>query len=473
MSETAVTGPTAPLPTVLVIDDENVIRDLMIEILADAGYGVLGASGAEQALELLADPEVSLVVSDITMPALSGLELLDLIRLTRPSLPVVMVTGAGTHSNLSAALARGADGLVMKPFAHQDLLDAARTALDRASRTEAELRERLLTPTLAGALANAIEAREPSLQGHCERLSAVAIRIAERLGLSVEQIETVRIGAIVHDVGKIGIPDRVLLKQGPFSAEELSLMRTHPLIGDQLLEPLDLLKSVRPVVRHHHERWDGTGYPDGIAGEAIPVEARVVAVADAIEAMSARRTYSAPRPADEIVRELRAGRGSQWDPDSVDAALALVDSGELQFGPDGLSLEPLERRAAPARPRYAVLLVSPDSAEAGRVKLLLERELRDVSVAHAPDLATAAELCRGSAWSLMVLDHHFPDGDGLELLARLRAEAPGMPVVMLTGEGAEAVAVEAFRRGATDYVVKRNGYAAELASRVRTLLEAA
>ncbi len=464
---------TAIPPTVLVIDDEHVIRELMIEILAEGGYGVVGASGAEQALELLADPEVSLVVSDITMPGLSGLELLDLIRLTRPSLPVVMVTGAGTHGNLSAALARGADGLVMKPFAHQDLLDAVKTALDRASRSESELRERLLTPTLAGALANAIEAREPSLQGHCERLAAVAIRIAERLGFSVEQVETVRLGAIVHDVGKIGIPDRVLLKTGPFTAEELSLMRTHPLIGDRLLEPLDLLQGVRPVVRHHHERWDGSGYPDGISGEAIPVEARVVAVADAIEAMSAWRPYSAPLPPDAIARELREGRGTQWEPRAIDVALALIESGELHFGDTGLSLEPVERRKSPARPRFAVLLVEPDSTEAARMKVLLERELADVSVAHASDLATAGELCRGAAWSLMVLDHDLPDGDCLELLARLRGEIPGMPVVVLTGEGSESDAVEAFRRGATDYVVKRNGYAAELASRVRTLLEAA
>ena len=464
---------TPAATTVLVIDDEQVILDLMIEILAEAGYEAIGADGAEQALELLAEPAVSLVVSDITMPGLTGLELLDLIRLTRPSLPVVMVTGAGTHGNLISALARGADGLVMKPFAHQDLLDAVRTALDRSSRSEAELRERLLTPTLAGALANAIEARESSLQGHCERLAALAIRIAERLELKPEQIETIRLGAILHDVGKIGIPDRVLLKPGPFTGEELALMRTHPLIGDKLLEPLNLLEDVRPVVRFHHERWDGGGYPDGIAGEAIPLEARNVAVADAVEAMSGRRPHSAPlRPA-EIERELHGGRGSQWDPHPVDAVLELIASGELRFGINGLWLESLEHPAAERRSRFAVLLVERDPAEAVQTKGLLERELADVTVAYASDLATADDLCRGSAWSLVVLEQDLPDGDGLELLARLRGEAPAMPVVVLTGEGAEGIAVEAFRRGAADYVVKRNGYAIELAARVRALLEAA
>jgi DNA-binding response OmpR family regulator len=154
-------------------------------------------------------------------------------------------------------------------------------------------------------------------------------------------------------------------------------------------------------------------------------------------------------------------------------ALTLIESGEIRFGEAGLSLEPVERRKSPPRPRFAVLLVEPDSTEAARMKGLLERDLADVSVAHAPDLATAGELCRGSAWSLMVLDHDLPDGDCLELIDRLRGEAPGMPVVVLTGEGSESDAVEAFRHGATDYVVKRNGYAAELAARVRTLLEAA
>jgi putative two-component system response regulator len=458
---------------VLVIDDERIVRELMMEILAEGGYEPVGVEAADQALEALSDERVAIVVSDIVMPGLNGLELLNEVHRRRPSLPVVMVTGSGTHANLSEALARGANGLVMKPFSHAELVDAVSGALARARRSERELRERLLAPTLASALANAIEARDPGLHGHCERLARLAVRLASDLGLESATLETVRLGAILHDVGKIGIPDRILLKERGLTADEIALMRSHPLIGDRLLEPLDLLQSIRPVVRYHHERWDGQGYPDGLAGEQIPLPARIVAVADAIEAMSARRVYRQPLATDRIARQLERGRGAQWDPRVVDAALALIASRELAFGPDGLVLRGEESTDERPAPRFAVLLVEDDPDHADLARRCLERAFPGVAVAHAGDAASATELCRSSVWSLILLDHHLPDGFGLDLLGRIRESAPHVPVVMLTAEGSETVVVEAFRRGASDYVVKRNGFTRELAERVRTLLEAA
>lgn len=317
---------------ILVIDDEDVIRGLMAEILAFAGHDVATARTAEDALDLLdTDAEFDLVVSDVMMPGLSGLELLENVRVLQASLPVVLVTGAGTYDTLSEALTRGAAGLVTKPFTHAELKDAVEHALERASRSREELREKVLVPTLASALANAIEARDSYLHGHCERLAAVAVRLAELKGLSPEEIETVRLGAIVHDVGKIGIPDRVLLKPGPLDEEERAIIETHTLIGDKLLEPLDLLEAARPAVRHHHERWDGLGYPDGLAAEGIPVAARIVAVADSVEAMTSRSLYRSPLSAVEVVAELRRCSGEQWDPEIVLLALQLIESGELDL----------------------------------------------------------------------------------------------------------------------------------------------
>ena len=458
---------------ILVVDDETVIRDLIVEILEEAGHHVVGVATAAEALEALLDPAISLVVSDIVMPGTTGLEFLASARAIRPSLPVVMVTGAGTHANLSSAVALGADGLVIKPFSHDDLQSAVASALDRSRRGESELRARLLTPTLAGALANAIEARESSLHGHCERLAALAVRLAEELGLSDDDIETVRLGAILHDVGKIGIPDRILLKPGPLTSEETALMRTHPLIGDRLLEPLEDLQRVRPVVPHHHERWDGAGYPDGLSGEEIPLAARVVSVADAVEAMSGKREHRLPMAASAIEAELRACRGTQWDPRVVDATLSLIERRELTFSVGGLvvSVDAPEETAPAAR--FPVLLVEDDPDHATLARQVLEHDLCDVSVSHAADLATARELCAGSTWSLVVLDNRLPDGSGLELLQTLRELAPGVPVLVLTGEGSERIAVEAFRQGAADYVVKANGYLDELSGRVRSLLRAA
>jgi putative two-component system response regulator len=455
---------------VLVIDDEAVIRDLMVEILERAGYEAVGAETAGRALELL--DEVSVVVSDIVMPGLSGIELLDEVRRRRPSMPVVLVTGAGTYENLSEAVARGADGFVMKPFSHPELQRAVAAAIERARRAEQDLRERLLAPTLAAALGNAIEARDSGMEGHCERLSALAIRIGERVGLSREELEQIRLGAVLHDIGKIGIPDSVLLKAGPLAPDELAFMRTHTVIGDRLLAPLELLAGVRPIVRHHHERWDGAGYPDGLAGEAIPLAARVVALADSIEAMSARRIYRGRLGREAILVELAEGRGAQWDPDLVDVALELIGSGALSFDENGLEL--LSDDELPERlPIQSVLLVEEDGDDAELAVRVLEHEFAEVRVVRAESVERGLDLFRSSSWQLAIVDHQLPDGSGLDFLDAVRELAPALPVLLLTAAESESVAVEAFRRGATDYVVKRNGFTDSLTGRVRSLLEAA
>jgi putative two-component system response regulator len=454
---------------ILVIDDEDVIRGLVVEILEAVGYEVTSAESAERALALLEKADFDLVVSDVVMPGLSGLELLEAVRARRASLPVVLVTGAGTYDTLSQALTRGAAGLVTKPFAHSELQSAVADSLSRAARSREELRERLLAPTLASALANAIEARDEYLHGHCERLAALAVRVAELLGLSQEDVETVRLGAILHDIGKIGIPDRVLLKPGALDDEERRIIETHPEIGDKLLEPLDLLDGARPVVRHHHERWDGAGYPDQIAGAAIPLGARIVAVADSVEVMSSRQLYRRPRTPEQIVDELKAARGKQWDPEIVDLVLSLIDSGELDLSADGLRL--LEK--APVNvsvPGMSVLLVEDDDDHAVLVTEVLERALEGAVVSRAGSVARAAELSNGSTWSLAVVDHNLSDGLGLQVLDALRASDPTMPIVMLTGQGSEENAIEAFRHGASDYVVKGGGYLDALATRVRGLV---
>ncbi|HEY7196672.1 MAG TPA: response regulator [Gaiellaceae bacterium] len=456
---------------ILVIDDEPIIRDLMLEILQEGGHEALGAPTAERALELLADPSFDLVVSDIIMPGLTGLELLDEVRTRRPSLPVVLVTGAGTYSTLSEALARGADGLVMKPFSHADLRAAVGAALERSKRSAADVGERLLVPALASALANAIEARDAATRGHCERLSALAVWLAETVGLPPRDLEMVRLGAILHDVGKIGIPDRVLLKGEPFSVDELELMQSHADVGDRLLEPLVPLAGARPIVRHHHERWDGAGYPDGLAGRAIPRLARIVAVADAVEAMWAVRPYSGSLTVAQIIRELDEGSGTQWDPELTKVMLEAIRSGEIAFGPDEIDI-----RAARAGDRDStvfVLLVEDDPEDAERATEAIRNAFDDARVVVAPDAASAAELGRGSAWSLAVVDHQLPDGTGFDVLRTLRDVSPGLPVVMMTGAGSEQLALEAFRRGANDYVVKGAAFAGDLAGRVRHLMEAA
>jgi response regulator RpfG family c-di-GMP phosphodiesterase len=263
----------------------------------------------------------------------------------------------------------------------------------------------------------------------------------------------------------------VLLKPAALDDEERRIIETHPEIGDKLLEPLDLLAAARPIVRHHHERWDGAGYPDGLAGAEIPLGARIVAVADSIEVMTSRQLYRQPRTPAEVVAELRNCRGNQWDPAIVDLALSLIESGELELSVEGLRL------LAPAPPEpvtsgFTVLLVEDDERHALLVTGALEQALEGAVIARARSVAGAAELMNGAAWSLAIVDHGVENGCGMEVLDALRLSNPHLPVVMLTSQGADVTAVEAFRHGASDYVVKDDANLEALAARVRTLIAA-
>ncbi|MGZ4333222.1 MAG: HD domain-containing phosphohydrolase, partial [Gaiellaceae bacterium] len=253
--------------------------------------------------------------------------------------------------------------------------------------------------------------------------------------------------------------------------EERRIVETHPEIGDKLLEPLDLLAPARPIVRHHHERWDGAGYPDRLAAEEIPLGARIVAVADSVEVMSSRQLYRKPLTAEGIVEELRRQRGGQWEPALVDIVLRLIDSGELVLSPDGRHLLELPA-VTTTRSTHAILLVEDDDRQARLVSEALERALDGAVIARATSVAGAAELLNGAAWSLAVVDHNLPDGAGLEVLDVLRLTHPTVPVVMLTGQSSEEHAVEAFRRGASDFVVKSDSYLEALMTRVRGLVPA-
>ena len=321
------------------MDDESSVRRLIAGILAKAGHRVLQAGSAQEAMRALETEDVALVLSDINMPGnISGLELIDALHASRPSLPIVLVTGSIDESSLQEALDRGAAGFITKPFKAVELTRKVDTAINRRLLTEVELRERLLAPTVASVLANAIEVRDSSMEGHTERLAALALEIGRGERLSDHHLEALELGAVLHDVGKIGIPDSILMKPGPLTVEERAEIARHTEIGDRMLEPLALLESVRPIVKHHHERWDGRGYPDGLAGDDIPLLARIVSVADSIEAMSSLRPYRAPLGESDVVSELERGRGQQWDPRLVDVALELIAEGRLRFGEGGITV---------------------------------------------------------------------------------------------------------------------------------------
>jgi putative two-component system response regulator len=297
---------------------------------------VITAESPDEALALLADTDVDLVITDVRMPGFrSGLDLLQELRELHPTVPVLVATGDGTGANVSDALDRGAAGFLAKPFSASQLIAKVEQTLRHKSHAEAVIRERLVRPTIASALANAIEVKDAGIHGHVERLTEIALAIGRRLQLSRHELETLELGAVLHDVGKIGIPDRILLKPCELDPDEREIMKAHAVIGDQMLRHLDL-DEIRPIVRHHHEYWDGAGYPDQLSGDGIPQLARIVAVADSIEAMAADRPYREPLSEPQIRTELAGGRGRQWEPRLIDIALDLMDTGEIAIDLDGV-----------------------------------------------------------------------------------------------------------------------------------------
>ena len=331
---------------ILVVDDEQPFLMWLREALRSSSRWIEVATSVEQALGLLETDQYDLVLTDIRLSGIrSGLDLVQELSERLPSLPVLVMTGDGNSSLVSEALDRGAAGFLAKPFGVAELREKVERALRRATQAEADVRERLVRPTIATALANAIEVKDAHIHGHVERLAEIALTIGRRLGLSKHELSALELSAVLHDVGKIGIPDRILLKPASLTDDEREVMKAHAVIGDQMLRQLDL-DEIRPAVRHHHERWDGNGYPDRLAGERIPLLARIVAVADSIEAMTAHRPYRDPLPLRRVKEELVDGRGRQWDPQIVDIAQELIAENALDLGP-GHEARPPERETPP------------------------------------------------------------------------------------------------------------------------------
>ena len=319
---------------VLVVDDEPASIVIVREALTAAGKRVVVAESADEAVRFVEDDHFDLVLADDQLLELrSGRDLVEVLCERFPSLPVLLMTRDEDPHKVTEALDLGAVGVLPVLPVPDELVAKVERVLLRKSRAEAEVRARLVGPTIATALANAIEVKDAEIHGQVERLSGIALALGRRLRLDRNELQSLEIGAVLHDVGKIGIPDQILLKPSALTPDEREVMKAHAVIGDQMLRHLGL-DAIRPAVRHHHERWDGTGYPDQLAGHDIPLLARVLAVADSIEAMTAQRPYRESLPVTQVRDELAAGRGHQWDPHLVDLAVSMLDDGTLDLAAD-------------------------------------------------------------------------------------------------------------------------------------------
>ena len=331
----------------LVVDDEPVVRRAVRRMLEAQGFTCLEAGSGREALGLLAGTgELPLIVSDLRMPELDGMGFLTEVRRLFPDTAVVMLSGVAETSVAVECLHLGAADFLTKPVAVAEMHARVTRALEKRAlvmqnrhyqatleRRVQEQAERIRELFLEGVqmLARALEAKDPCLRGHSIRVSRYAVATARRLGLGEPAVEQIRIGGELHDIGKIGTREAVLQKPGALTEEERHQICAHPVLGERMLAPLARESpGVLRVVRSHHERVDGAGFPDGLQGEAIPLEARIVAVADAFDAMTSERPYRGPRAPAAALRELREVSGTQLDAEAVDAfTAALADPATL------------------------------------------------------------------------------------------------------------------------------------------------
>ena len=304
----------------LVADDEPAVRTLLRRILEGAGYRVVEASTGPETLALGEAERPDLFILDITMPEVDGVEVCRAIKdnpATRLT-PVIHVTGSNRRQERLRALEAGSDEFVGKPFDVEELLVRVRSLL----RTK-QLTDHLVSDeAVMVALARTVEARDNYTEKHLHRVADRAVEVARRMGMAERQVDGVRLGGLLHDLGKIATPDRILLKPGPLSRAEFAIIKRHPEVGAEIIRPLHGLDGPAPAVLHHHERFDGAGYPYGLRGEAIPLSARILAVADAFDAMTTDRVYRAALRIEDALQILEDGRGGQWDPSVVDTFLA-------------------------------------------------------------------------------------------------------------------------------------------------------
>ncbi len=310
------------VPVVLVVDDGEANRDLIEACLAGVDCQVRTAADGTSALKAIQASPPDLVLLDVQMPGMDGFEVCGRIKSSQASrlIPVVMITSLDETSDRVRALEAGADDYMTKPVDRVELV-ARVTSMLRLKNVYDSLDS---AEHVIFALAAAVEAKDPFTEAHTQRVAESARAVGARLGLGASQLETLYRGGLIHDIGKIGIPDAILLKPGPLSADEQVTMHLHPIIGETIVAPLRTGAGLLPIIRNHHEHWDGTGYPDRLAGTSIPQLARIVAVCDAFDALVNDRPYRARKTVEEALAILRGGAGRQWDPTVVDLFAADV-----------------------------------------------------------------------------------------------------------------------------------------------------
>jgi putative nucleotidyltransferase with HDIG domain len=329
---------------VLIVDDEPQVCQLIQEELAEYGFSCQIVTEPLQARSLLNTQQFGLLIADIAMPRVGGLDLLAYVKQHLPACKVILITGVSTREYMAQAILLGAYDYIEKPFKTGELAEIVSRALSDEAATAslparaAEAMEYATHAKQASlesirALARAVEAKDPHTRRHSEQVTHYAVNLARELGLPEAEVECIRVASLLHDVGKIGVPDNILTKPGPLTDQEFEFIRRHPALGADILANITVFGQEAHLVRYHHERWDGKGYPEGLAGEKVPLGSRIIQVADCMDAMLMDRVYKRGYPVERMLAELERCAGTQFDP-----RLAAVAAQWCRTSPDKLVL---------------------------------------------------------------------------------------------------------------------------------------
>jgi putative two-component system response regulator len=320
----------SPKGTILVADDNEGIREPLSELLRVHGYRVIAVADGEQAFMEICSQPVDLALLDVKMPGRTGFSVCRAVK-ARPEtclVPVVLITGLANAGDRIRGIEAGADDFLNKPVKKEELLARVRS-LVRLKRITDELEN---AETVLCMLARSIEAKDPYTEGHCDRLSRYAVSLAETIGLPGEQCVALRRGGIIHDIGKVAVPEFVLQKQGPLDAAERKIMEKHTIVGERICAPLKSFRNVLPIIRSHHEKQDGTGYPDHLKGSEVPHTARVLQTVDIYDSLTTDRPYRKALSREKALAIMwEETRRGWWDAKLVDALQGMLQESSMTF----------------------------------------------------------------------------------------------------------------------------------------------